>query len=91
MMLMTTDRVIELIMHELVAAEKKHPGWPDDNIHRAAILAEEAGECVKEAINYEYGNNPLDRDRAYHAMIKEAAQTGAMAIRLLRNMTEIDE
>jgi len=62
---------------ELLAAEDKHPGWPHDVIHSAAIAMEEAGELIKEAIDFHFGRG--DRDR----LLKEAAQTGAMIIRFL--------
>jgi NTP pyrophosphatase (non-canonical NTP hydrolase) len=72
---------IDLIIDALMAAEKKHPGWVDDPIHAAAILAEESGELVRAANDYYYGHCP-DKAR----MIEEAAQTGAMAIRFLLNI-----
>jgi len=77
---MTHDEVVSLIFSELRAAEKKHPGWPNDVIHAVAILIEESGEAMKEAIDVTYiGKSTED-------LKKELAQTGAMAIRALLNL-----
>ena len=70
------------ITKEILASEEKHPDWPEDLIHQAAIVAEEAGELVQAAMQHRYENGSLDRIR------KEATQTGAMAIRLLMNLPE---
>lgn len=77
---MTNDEVISLIFSELRAAEKKHPCWPDDVIHAVAILTEEAGEAMKEAIDVTYVGKSIND------LKKELAQTGAMAIRALLNL-----
>jgi len=77
---MTADQAIEMIITELRAAEKKHPGWPEDVIHAVAILTEESGEAMKEAIDIFYTGKPTD------GLKKELAQTVAMAIRALINL-----
>ncbi len=77
---MNSDNVIDLIMTELKAAQKKHPGWPDDVIHQAAIMGEEAGESIQAAIDVYYAQGSLEK------LKKEVAQTGAMAIRILMNL-----
>ena len=74
------DIVIDWIFGELRKAESKHPGWPTDPIHAAAILAEESGELVQACIDYVY--NDEDGEKA----VIEAAQCGAMAIRFLLNV-----
>lgn len=66
------------IIVELFKAKEKFPDWPIDPVHGAAILAEEAGELVKAALDYFYG-----RESSIEKMQKEAAQVGAMAIRFL--------
>jgi NTP pyrophosphatase (non-canonical NTP hydrolase) len=66
------------IFQELKRAEKKFPGWPEDPVHAAAILAEEAGELVQAALDFFYG-----REKNPEKMRLEAAQTGAMAVRFL--------
>ncbi|MHB8149962.1 MAG: hypothetical protein ACYDIB_07345 [Desulfobulbia bacterium] len=76
------NKVIGLIFEELRLAEAKHPGWPEDQIHAAAILAEEVGEVVKAAIDHEWAGGSIDEIR------KEAAQVGAMALRLLLHLPE---
>ncbi|MEB6540277.1 hypothetical protein MXM81_14425 [Serratia plymuthica] len=68
---------ITQINEELAAAEKKHPTWPRDTVHASAILNEEAGELTQAAIDYHYHNGSLEKVR------REAAQVGAMAIRVL--------
>jgi NTP pyrophosphatase (non-canonical NTP hydrolase) len=75
---MTKDQVIEKVFEELRKAEEKFPGWPDDPVHGAAIVAEEAGELQKAALDFYYGRH-LSADE----MKKEAAQTAAMGIRFL--------
>ncbi|MEX3139853.1 hypothetical protein [Serratia ureilytica] len=71
---------ITQIKEELSAAESKHPTWPTDAIHATAILNEEAGELTQAAIDYHYHNGSLEKVR------REAAQVGAMAIRVLINL-----
>jgi NTP pyrophosphatase (non-canonical NTP hydrolase) len=75
---MRGERAWDLIFAELKKAENKFPGWPDDPVHGAAILAEEAGELVKASLDFYYG-----RYDEIDLMEKEAAQVGAMAIRFL--------
>ncbi len=73
--------IINLIFDELRKAEEKFPGFPRDVVHCSAILAEEAGEVVKASLDYYYG-----REKNDEKLIKEIAQTGAMAIRFLLRM-----
>ncbi|HPS93123.1 MAG TPA: hypothetical protein PK600_01500 [Deltaproteobacteria bacterium] len=68
---------IDLIFEELRKAELKFPGWPDDPVHGAAIMMEEAGETIQAALNLYYKRGQKEQ------LITEVAQTGAMAIRLL--------
>lgn len=77
---MNKDKVIDLVFNELRKAQKKHPGWPPDHIHAAAIVGEEAGELLQASIDHVYKGNCLKR------MSKEAAQTAAMALRFLINL-----
>jgi len=70
----------DLIILELERAEIKHPVWPYDIVHGAAILAEEAGEVVKAALDVHYANGSIE------ALKLELAHTGAMAIRNLINL-----
>lgn len=65
------------IAAEFQRAVNKHPNWPTDVIHQAAIVGEESGELIRAALqeSYEHGHNDESR--------KEAVQTGAMALRFL--------
>lgn len=74
------EDAIDLIFDELAAAEKKHPGWPEDKIHAVAIMIEEAGESMQAAIDCNYANGDLEH------LKKELAQTGAMCIRALMHL-----
>jgi hypothetical protein len=82
---MNAEQVIDLIFVELRTAEAKHPGWPDDKIHAVGILMEEAGEAMKEAIDFTYSE---DKQGVMLRLKQELAQTGAMAIRALVNLPE---
>ncbi|WP_238387453.1 hypothetical protein [Serratia sp. P2ACOL2] len=74
------QEAISQIKEELTAAESKHPSWPADVVHATAILNEEAGELTQAAIEYHHNNGSLE------AVRREAAQVGAMAIRVLINL-----
>ena len=75
----TTDaEAVAAILAEVARARRKHPAWPADIIHQAAIVAEEAGELVRASLDTVYFYHPTD-ERA-----KEAIHTAATAIRLLR-------
>lgn len=74
--------IINLMM-ELEKAENKHPHWPLDKIHAAAIVAEESGELVRATLQYSYEAG------LFYDMHNEAIQTGAMALRFLKNLPEL--
>ena len=78
-------RYIIAIIAELESAKEKHPTWPDDLIHRAAIVGEEAGELLQAALQYTY-----EKGRFYN-MHKEAIQTGATVLRFLVETGELPE
>ena len=88
---MTRENAIELLLAELDRAERLHPQWPDDEVHAAAIVAEEAGELVQAALNHHY-HRPKNSDPYVldaEKMRTEAIHTGAMALRFLINMDEV--
>lgn len=76
------EHAVAAIIDELIYAEKKWPGWPVDPIHAAGVMAEKAGECVRAANRFYYESKSL------MDIGKEAAQTGAMAIRMLMGMDQ---
>ncbi len=71
---------VQLIADELRKAKIKHPRWPDDPIHAAGVLVEEAGELMQACLDFCYDDGTIDR------MKEEAAQVGAMAVRFLENI-----
>ena len=75
-----TKRWIVNILAEINSAEEKHPHWPKDIIHQAAIVAEESGELVQAALNHAY------EDGKYYCIHSEATQVSAMGIRMLKNL-----
>ena len=77
---MTKEQAILEIRRELKRAEAKHPYWPKDFVHAAAIVNEESGELIRAAIQLHYEGGQLEDLR------KEAIQTAATCIRLLKNL-----
>ncbi|MBL7780666.1 MAG: hypothetical protein JNM22_05565 [Saprospiraceae bacterium] len=75
-----TEDVLIGILENLVAAERKHPEWPQDLIHQSAIVSEEAGELTRACLQWQYEDGDL------HQVSVEANHTGAMAVRLLKNL-----
>ena len=74
---MKIDTALKLILEELNRAQSIHPFWPDDHIHQAAILGEEAGEVLQATLDYRYFEGDFKQ------IEKETIQTAAMALRLL--------
>jgi hypothetical protein len=75
------------IVKEWKRASLLHPKWPDDVIHAAAILAEEAGETLQAALDITYKAKTQDeRDEGWAHVAEEAIQAGAMALRILIGM-----
>jgi len=77
---MKTEQIIALIMAEIERAEQLHPAWPRDLVKASAIVAEEAGETLQAANNYDES-----RSGKRH-IITEAIHTAATAMRLLKNI-----
>ena len=77
MTMSNVDKVFESIAAEVLRAELKRPGWPDDLIHASAIVAEESGELVKACLQHRYENKPIENVRT------EAIHTAATCVRLL--------
>ncbi|MBL7779953.1 MAG: hypothetical protein JNM22_01965 [Saprospiraceae bacterium] len=77
------QRWIVAVTVEYDSAVKQHPEWPEDLIHKAAIVAEESGELIQAALQYQY-----EKGR-YYQMHKEATQTAAMCFRFLLNTPEL--
>jgi len=72
--------VVENLKEHLRIAKYKHPGYPEDPIHRVAIMVEEAGEATQAAIDLIYhGGSELE-------LRKELYHTGAMVLRMLEAM-----
>ena len=72
---MTVDEIFGAFAREVLRAEEKFPCWPVDAVHGTAIMAEEAGEAVKAALDWHYGRGHIDQLR------KELIQTAAMVVR----------
>lgn len=70
----------ELITKEFTKAVKKFPDWPVNLFEGYAILAEETGELAKALIELEHNDGLIDD------CIEEAAQAGAMCIRVLQRL-----
>lgn len=76
-------RILLAFVTEMSCGEDMHPAWPVDNIYAAAIVAEEAGEVVKAALQATFEGQPKNNIRI------ELVQTGAMALRFLKNFPEM--
>ena len=77
---MKIEEISKLIFAEILAAEKKFPGWPKDVVYAAAIVAEECGELVKASLDFYYGRGTKG------VLRNEVIQTGAMVYRFLMDI-----
>jgi len=78
---MLLNDIAKSLNEEMERAKDKFPWWPEDQIHAAAIVAEEAGELLQATLQYKYENGSFENVR------KEAIQTATMAIRFLENLS----
>lgn len=74
-------KAVRLMVDEYRSACNQHPHWPTDIVHQTAIMMEEAGESIREALRIEYKEGACMDD-----LKKEVIQTGAMCLRLLINL-----
>ena len=74
---MKRQDIIPEILCELERAKKLHPDWPEDQVHAAAIVNEEAGELIRAVLNETYHGTDARLSDV------EAIQTAAMCIRFL--------
>lgn len=72
--------VLCAIIAEMERAERIHE-WPEDKVHAAAIVGEEAGELLQAANDYVH-EGKFDTSR----MREEAIQTAATAVRFLKEL-----
>jgi len=77
---MEVHAIIEAALDEVARAEVKHPEWPQDLIHQAAIISEESGEMVRATLQAHYEDGPIGN------VYTEAIHTLATTIRLLKNL-----
>jgi hypothetical protein len=74
------EHAMARIEWELMQAIRKHPFWPTDLVHAAAIVTEEKGELDQSALDCTYHNGSVD------SMAEEAEHIGAMAVRFLMHL-----
>ena len=70
------------IAQEVKIAIRQHPNWPDDIIHAAAVVVEEAGELMKAALQSVY---EPEKSNLIDARI-EAIQTAATCVRFIHGI-----
>jgi hypothetical protein len=73
--------VVLEVLAELEQAKKKHPEFPAGIVRQVSIMAEEAGEAIREA-------NRIEDDGIgdLAALRTELIQTAAMCLRVIENM-----
>ena len=76
-------QIITEIYSELLRARGIHPAWPEDVIHASAIVAEEAGEAVRAALNHSYHGEDIELLRT------ELIQCAATCIRAIGGIDEM--
>lgn len=77
---MTRPLALAASMAALERATTKHPMWPSDPLHAAAIIAEELGELQQAVLQASYEGASQDRVR------EEALDLAASALRFLLSL-----
>lgn len=84
MTLRMVETVYEEIDKELERAQALYPHWPDSLVEATAIVCEEAGEALKEALNLRPCERPGKGN--IQKLRMELIQTATMAVRALINL-----
>lgn len=71
---------LHAITKEMLAREEDRT-WPRDAVRAAAIVLEEAAELLGAANDLYDASSKLSSQEVHQNMMKEATQTGAMALR----------
>lgn len=79
---MKQEFINQLILIELDRATRQHPEWPDDIIHAAGIIVEEAGELMKACLDLVYFGGDERSIR------NEIVSVAAMAVRFMLHFPE---
>lgn len=74
------DRISMEIEEHVYHAIQKHPEFPENIVEMVAIMAEEAGEAIRAANNYQHESGTIEE------LKEELYQTAAMCIRCLHNL-----
>ena len=74
---MTEVQIFALAKQEIDAARTKHPYWPADVIHGAAIVGKESGELTQATLQLTYEGGTVEH------CVEEAIQVIATAVRFL--------
>lgn len=74
------NEYLEKIHDYLIEAIQKHPEFPDNVVEMVAIMAEEAGEAIRAANNYQHENGSIEE------LKEELFQTAAMCLRCLHHL-----
>lgn len=75
------NKILNKIKNELERAKELHPDFPESIVGMVAIMAEEAGEAIREA-------NRIEDDGTgdVEALRTELIQTAAMCVRCLERL-----
>jgi hypothetical protein len=76
---MTQDEILRRVSEEGVRACHKHPVFPRDIIHAAAIVSEESGELTRAVNNFVHHRGDSEEIKL------EAVQVIVTAMRFLKN------
>jgi len=74
-----TPETIKMIRDEVARGRKAHPKWPTDLTDQFSIMAEEADEAAKAAVDFKFHDGTLSQFRT------EVVHTAAMCVRILEN------
>ena len=73
----------EEVLAEVNKARGQHSSWPDNVLEATAIISEESGEAIREALQITQGEH-----QNYADLRKEVIQTAAVCIRWLSETNE---
>lgn len=73
---------VEHMLNEVERSENKHPEWPDDKIYSLAMVGEEFGEAMREAVKIQMNES----DKSLPNLKKELIHVMGTCFRALKNL-----